>query len=409
MTPEVIEPAPGRGNVVVRLPATGVPAQPGPAGRAGLLLLSHLDVVPAEPEHWDVPPFAAEIKDGFLWGRGTLDTKGLTALEAAILIWAKRHEVPLRKDIVLAATANEESGGSWGAAWLAANRLDLIEAEAALNEGGGIGTRINGKLVYIVQTAEKSPCPVTVRALGQPGHGSMPVENNVVVTLSRALVAIGSRRLPVHITDSYRGFVNGLAASLGGLLGTAAKGLLNPRLADSVIDKLGGLSGNTGALRAMIRNTASPTVVKAGYKTNVIPGEASAEIDCRLLPGFGPADLLAELKTVLAEAGLTGTVELTAGDLSAPAMDSPAGHPLVETIAAAIARHADGAPLVPFMVPGATDGRYLRPKGIPVYGFCPMLPDEQHATAHGHNERVSLAGVRFGAKVLWDIVTAYCG
>jgi len=409
LAPQIIEPSAGRGNIIVRLPAGHDPASDPDQAIAGLLLLSHLDVVPAEPASWTWPPFAAEIEDGYIWGRGTIDTKNLTAIEAAVVIMAKRLGVPLRKDIVFAATANEESGGDWGARWLADHQLDLIRAEAAINEGGGVGVHIAGKLLYTLQTAEKAPCPVTITAAGMPGHASTPTEDNPIVTLSRALVAIGSRRLPVHITDTYRQFVETLAKCLPGPMGEAAKCLLDPNLADTMIAQVAGDPGQAATMRAMIRNTATPTVVQAGYKVNVIPGAATAQIDCRLLPGSSPTTLLAELNEVLAAAGLSGTVELSAAEVTAPSMESPFTHPLVETIAATIASRAAGASLVPFMVPGATDGRYLRPKGIPVYGFCPMPPGEEYGRAHGHDERISLAGLRFGAVTLWDIVNAYCG
>ncbi len=411
LKPEVVEPAPGRGNVVVRLKADGKPAEEAGAEGLppGLLLLSHLDVVPAEPEHWQVPPFSAEIKDGYVWGRGTLDTKGLTAFEAAVLIWAKRKGVPLARDIVFAATANEESGGGWGAHWLAQNRLDLIAADAAINEGGGVALNLAGRLVYTIQTAEKAPCPVTIRAKGRPGHASVPTDDNAVVQLSRALVAIGSRRLPVHITDTYRQLVTSMAQSIGGVVGAMAKSLLNPKLADTVIDKVAGDPIKAGAMRAMIRNTATPTVVQAGYKINVIPGEATAQIDCRLLPGFGHTEILAELNAVIAEAGLRGAVELEASPVAAPSTESAFDHPLIAHIRAAVERHSPGSPVVPLLISGATDGRHLRPKGIPTYGFSPMLPSEEYNAAHGHNERLSLATVRFAVQMLWDVVTAYCG
>ncbi|MDP2871656.1 MAG: M20/M25/M40 family metallo-hydrolase [Bacillota bacterium] len=401
---EILEPEPGRGNVVARLKADTDTATAG----KGLLLLSHLDVVPAEPDKWDVPPFSGEIRDGEVWGRGAIDMKGLAALEAAIFITVKRRGLALRRDLVLAATANEEAGGWFGARWIAENRLELVDADAAINEGGGIGLEFGGKTVYTVQTAEKAPCPVTVTAHGRPGHASVPSDDNAVVTLSRALVAIGSRRLPPKITSSFRGFVETLAASFGPVLGALARQMLNPQLAEQVIDRVTADPLKTAAFKAMIRNTATPTIVKAGYKVNVIPGAATAELDCRLLPGSSPEELVKELEDVLAAAGLAGTVKLEAARTDAPTLESPFAGELVERMADAIRTHAAGAPLVPFLMPGATDGRFLRPKGIPVYGFSPMLPGEPFGNAHGHNERIGLASIRFGAQVLWDVITGYC-
>lgn len=400
---EVLEPSPDRGSIVARL-GSGTDR-----GRQdGLLLLSHLDVVGVEPDEWEVPPFSGEIRDGMLWGRGTLDTKGLTAMQAAVMMTLKRLGISLERDLVLAATADEEAGGRWGAKWLTDHRLDLLESSAAINEGGGMGVRLGRHTFYLVQTAERATCPVTVTAKGQPGHASMPVADNAVVSLSRALVAIGSSRLPVHITGTFAQFVTALAARFGGTYAVMARQFLRPSLVDGVIERLSNDPAKTAAVRAMVRNTATPTLVDAGYKINVIPGQAQAQLDCRLLPGFGPDDLLAELGAVLDKAGLAGTVQLSAGPLNVPATESPADHELVALMRAAIAGHAGGAPLVPFLVPGATDGRHLRPKGIAVYGFSPMLPSEQGALPHAHNERISLDSLRFGTRVLWDVISAYC-
>jgi acetylornithine deacetylase/succinyl-diaminopimelate desuccinylase-like protein len=400
---QLVEPAPGRGNVIARL--TG----PSTIAGEGLLLLSHLDVVNAEPDQWQVPPFSGEIADGAIWGRGTLDTKNLTAAETAITIWLRRLGVELRREVILAATADEESGGGYGVRWLAENRLDLVRASAAINEGGGIGAALAGQIAYLVQTAEKAPCPVTVTARGVPGHASTPMDDNAVVTLSRALVAIGSRRLPVHITGTYRGFVDGLGSLLGGIRGVLAQQLLNPSLVDSIIERVAGDDPRRAAgMRAMIRNTATPTMVNAGYRINVIPGQAQAQLDCRVLPGSGSEELLSELRAVLRDAGLADKVEVSAGQLSVPTAESPFDHELVGHMRAAIGRHADGAKVVPFLVPGATDGRFLRPHGIPVYGFMPLLPSEKAEGVHGHNERLSLDSLRFAVKVLWDVISAYC-
>jgi len=399
---EIVEPEPGRGNVVARLRAP----VPEPAGH-GLLLLSHLDVVPAEPEHWEVPPFSAEIKDGAIWGRGTVDTKGLTAAETAILIAVKRRGLTLRRDLVLASTAGEETGGGPGVRWLAANRPDLLRADAALNEGGGIGFTFRGLRTYLVQTAEKLPCPVRVVASGQPGHASVPAEDNAVVNLSRALVAIGSRRLPVHITATFKRFVETIARRQG-LPALLVKQLLNPGLVDKAITRLAQDPAKRAGLGAMVRNTATPTIVNAGYKVNVIPGEASAELDCRLLPGSSSSELLDELRAVLASTGLGGKIRLEAAEAKAQPVESPASGELYGRIEAAVAAHAEGASVLPFLMPGATDGRFLRPLGMPVYGFSPALPDEPLGTAHGHNERIGLKSIRFGLRILWDVITGYC-
>ena len=302
---EIIEPSPGRGNIVARLGAQAAATTDEPRD---LLLLSHLDVVPAEPEHWTAPPFAGEVRDGFIWGRGTIDTKGLTAVQAAVMIWARRRRLALRRGIALVATADEECGGEHGARYLAAHRPELLRAAAAINEGGGQGVELAGRAVYTVQTAEKAPCPVTVIARGQPGHAAAPTGDNAVVKLSRALVAIGSRRLPARITDTFAEFVAVLATALGSDKAGLIEGLLDPSRADGVIAGLAADEGLAAAWRAMIRDTATPTVVEAGYKINVVPGQATAQVDCRLLPSSTPAGLIGQLKRILAECGLGDAV-----------------------------------------------------------------------------------------------------
>lgn len=404
---ELIEPEPGRGNLIARMCASSS-GTPESTSNDGLLLLSHLDVVGAEPDKWRVPPFSGEIVDGEIWGRGTLDTKNLTAIQAAVMILLKRLDAPLARDVILAATADEESGGRWGVRWLAENRLDLLRASAAINEGGGVAAEFGGKVVHLVQTAEKMPCPITVTATGEPGHASTPTDDNAVVTLSRALVAIGSRRLPVHITATYRSFVETLGGVIGGIRGALAQQLLNPSMVDTIIDRVAGDPRKALAMRAMIRNTATPTVVNAGYRINVIPGQAEAQLDCRLLPGSSSAEVLEELRAVLRDVGLAGKVKVEAADQDVPAVESPFDHPLVGEMRRAIANHSPGATIAPLLLPATTDGRYLRPRGIPVYGFTPLPLSEKTEGVHGHNERVGLAGFRFATGVLWDVISAYC-
>ncbi len=336
LKPEVVEPAPGRGNVVVRLKADGKPAEEAGAEGLppGLLLLSHLDVVPAEPEHWQVPPFSAEIKDGYVWGRGTLDTKGLTAFEAAVLIWAKRKGVPLARDIVFAATANEESGGGWGAHWLAQNRLDLIAADAAINEGGGVALNLAGRLVYTIQTAEKAPCPVTIRAKGRPGHASVPTDDNAVVQLSRALVAIGSRRLPVHITDTYRQLVTSMAQSIGGVVGAMAE---TSQQAGRHGHRQGGRRPDQGRGDARDDPQHSHTHGRpSGVQDQRDSRRGDRSDRLQIAPRIRAHRDPCRAECGRCRAGLRGAVELEASPVAAPSAESAFDHPLIAHIQAAI-------------------------------------------------------------------------
>ncbi|MDQ7793205.1 MAG: M20/M25/M40 family metallo-hydrolase [bacterium] len=393
---EVVEPAPGRGSVVARLRAEG--SRPEDA----LLLLSHLDVVPAEPAGWRRDPFGGELVDGEVWGRGALDTKSLTALWLTLFLKIKREKLPLRRDLIFAATADEEMGGALGVRWLVENRPELLEAGWCLNEGGGFAVELGGVTYYPFQSAEKSPCWMTLRVRGTPGHASMPRRDNAVVRLAEAVARIGRARLPFHLTGTARLFVEGLAAVQEEPMAGLIRSLLDPERADAVLDGLP--DDNLAAmLRAMLRNTASPTVLRAGEKTNVIPSIAEAQVDCRILPGQTPASIRRELLAAL-EGG--PEVELELG-LSGEPTESPVETELAASIERALARHSPGAHPVPFLVPGATDSRFLRPRGVVCYGFAPTLPDVDIRLIHGHNERIGVNTLDFALAVLADVLAGF--
>ncbi len=392
----VVEPAPGRGSIVARL-----------AGRKGggrpILLLSHLDVVPAVAADWEHHPFAGDVADGVVWGRGTLDTKGLTALWMEIFLEIKRKGVPLERDLIFAATADEEMGGTWGVGWLVENRPELLDCEFCLNEGGGSGQILAGKTLYMCQTAEKGICWTKITAHGTAGHASTPHSDNPVVHLAEALVKIGTTRLPVHVTDTFRQFVEGAAAVLPPDVAKNMPLLFADETAESVLGTLED-KHQANIIRAMSRNTACPTVLRASDKTNVIPQTATAEVDCRILPGETPESMLAEIRRILGLTGAEGekiTAELIRTSL---ATESPPDTAVTRAIKKAIAKHDPEAAVVPFLVPGGTDSRFLRPKGVACYGFCPTLPGEDEASVHGKNERVTVKSLEFGFKVLWDVV-----
>jgi acetylornithine deacetylase/succinyl-diaminopimelate desuccinylase-like protein len=394
---EVIEPAPERGSVIARLKGSGA--------KRPLLLLSHLDVVPAIAEDWKHPPFGGEILDGEIWGRGALDTKNLTAIWMTIMLEIKRRGLRLERDVVFAATADEEMGGVWGVKWLTENRPDLLDCEFALNEGGGGAVVIGGRTMYVYQTAEKGICRTGVTARGTAGHASMPHQDNPVVHLGEALHRVGANRLPMHVTETLRLFVNRVAAAVPDDLGSTVKMLLDPETTEAALAVISDPQ-HVHAFQAMLRNTACPTVIQGGSKSNVIPQTATAQIDCRILPGQTPDSLMAELRSLLGLNGQTnGRITLHL-DRSAQPTESPPDTVLTEALERAITKHDPNACIVPFLVPGSTDGRFLRPKGVVCYGFCPTLPGTADRTIHGINERVSLKTMDFGLRVLWDTV---CG
>ncbi|MGE5560575.1 MAG: M20/M25/M40 family metallo-hydrolase [Chloroflexota bacterium] len=387
---EVVEPQAGRGSVVARLQGDG--------RQRPLLLLSHIDVVPAVAKDWAHDPFGAELINGEVWGRGTQDCKNAAATWLAIMIRIKRLGLTPSRDIIFAATADEEMGGVFGARWLAENRWDLIDAEYCLNEGGGGAVSLGNKLYYTYQTGEKSVCWFRLTAKGTAGHASVPLPDNPVVVLAETVGKLGRARLPLHITPTVTDFVKGLAAAQPESQRELLLRILDPSQTEAVLAKAVGGGQHVNDFNAMLRNTATPTILRAGEKTNVIPSEAICDVDGRILPGQTADDLIREIRAVIGDA-----VQVEFNRTGTPTESDPRT-PLADAITRAIARHAPEASVVPFLVPGATDARYLRPRGMTVYGFVPTLPDVDAKTVHGVNERLPVSSFAFGVKVTWDVV-----
>lgn len=391
---ELVEPIPGRGSVVARLRGDG--------SLRPLLLLGHLDVVPADAAEWSHPPFAAEEDNGLIWGRGAVDMKKLVATWLTIILRLKAEGRSLQRDIILAATADEETGGRHGLGWLVENRPDLVDAEIALNEGGGNAISLAGQTYLTLQAGEKTSATVRLVARGVAGHASIPSPQNAVVRLAEAIVKVGQTRLPVHETKTVRTFLDRLTADLGPKLGLASGTVLPFVQVPAFVDQAVTEPFAKAALAAMISNTVTPTMVMAGQKINVIPSQAAAELDGRLLPGQTGDDLLREIRAIISNG-----IEVAMGGYL-PATESDPNTPLAATIDQVVRETLPGAQTIPFLLPATTDARYLRPRGVVVYGFDPMLPGEQVA-AHGVDERVSLASLEFGLKVLHQVVTRTAG
>jgi len=401
---EVVESAPGRGSVVGRLRSHG--QQPVYPQEPPLLLLSHLDVVPAEADKWDHDPFGGQIIAGYVWGRGTVDCKGLTAIELMALLLLARQGVPLRRDIIFAATADEETGGQAGVGWLMAHRPELLNAGWCLNEGGGEAYTIAGKTIYTVQTAEKGTVWLKLTARGPAGHGSIPRPENAVLLLARAVQTLGEADLPLHSTPTMERFLDQMADLLDrGLTGQELLHLAHNRAALRQVMPSPFLAD---MLYAMVHNTVTPTMLKAGERVNVIPSVAEGWLDGRILPGQTPEGFLEEVRAALGDL----PVELSIFRPPTLPLEAPAEGELYDAIRAAMARHAPEGMVVPFLVTGATDAKHLAPAGIRVYGFFPMREDPQASPmelAHSHNERISLENLVFGTKVLYDVLRQFCG
>lgn len=394
---KVLQSAPGRASVVARLKGDGT-LRP-------LLLLSHLDVVPADPAEWDQPPFEANVVDGYMYGRGTTDTKNLTAVELALMVTLKREGAPLKRDLILAGTADEEAGGQMGMDWLLANHPAELEAEYCINEGGGDGVKIGGRTFFTCQTGEKGVCWMKVTAHGTAGHGSMPRPDNAVLRLCAAVARAGAAKLPLRKTETVERLVEAVAAVVPRDLAETIRGVFDPAREESALSMMDGMPEIQALLRATLHDTISPTMLEAGSKANVIPGTATATLDGRIMPGQTPDAFLAEVQALL---GADVKAELL---VRSTGYESEPGSPLFDLMAQVLREHDPGSVLAPFLVPGATDGRMLAARGVKVYGFCPTRDEpgwQALEMAHARNERISLANLSFSTAVLYDVVRRFC-
>jgi acetylornithine deacetylase/succinyl-diaminopimelate desuccinylase-like protein len=387
---EVFESAPGRGNLHARLAGSG--------GGRPVILLAHLDVVPADPRSWRLPPFGGVKEHGWVHGRGALDAKGVAVVELMTLIALKRSGVPLDRDVILLGTADEETGGTAGAGWIVQHRPELLgNAEYLLTEGDHIHVRAGRKVVQVA-IAEKTPCWVKLTAHGEGGHGSTPPPQTAVTRLVRALDKLRRYRTAVRVVPAVEDYFAALAE--------LEKDPLRSRLArlEDALNDPGFFAEFTRNPRqnALIRNTITPTVLEGSLKTNVIPDEASAQLDCRLLPGERPADFLALLRDVIAD----DTIRVQPL-LSFPASSSDPDSGLMAAVRKLAASELGGAPVVPSVITGFTDSHYFREKGVASYGFVPfVLREEDERTVHGVNERVSIENLRDGVRRLVALLRA---
>ena len=395
--PVVLDSAPSRGNVVARFKGSGeIPP---------LLLLSHLDVVPAEPENWEHDPFSGEVVDGMVWGRGALDMKSIVVMQLMTMLLLKRSDVALKQDVIFAATADEEAGGIYGAGFLVDNHPELIRAEYALSEFGGFPVELGGKRIYLCQVAEKGICWMRLRARGTPGHGSMPHSDNAVVKLARAVEHLGRACLPLHRTEAVVAMVEGMARALGGVKGAALRLLLSPTFGSLALSLFIRDLRMRDYFRALLHNTVSPTVLRAGGKTNVIPSQAEAELDGRILPG---QDLKSFKKELLKIIGPDFELEPL---VIAPPLETSYRTPLFEAFRRGLRGYDPDCAVVPMMMSGGTDAKHLARLKIPCYGFSPMrLPREMDflGMIHGHNERIPIDALAFGVQSLYQVVLDFC-
>jgi acetylornithine deacetylase/succinyl-diaminopimelate desuccinylase-like protein len=391
---ERYESEPGRPNLVARVKGRGE-APP-------LLLQGHVDVVTTANQDWRRPPFGGDIIDGYLWGRGALDMKSGVAMMVATLLRAEERG-GAAGDLVLAVLADEEAGGLCGARWLVETHPELFAGiRHAIGESGGVALHLGGRRFYPIMVSEKRGCQMLVTLRGSGGHGSIPAHGGAMAKLGQLLTKLDGSRLPVHITTPVRHQLEAMRDALDEPLKGRIGALLDPVRTDAA---LGGLGPLSRGLDACLHNTVNATIVSGGLKVNVIPSEVRVQLDGRLLPGFGPEDMLEELRTVI---GPGPDIAVTLVGPAQPEVDLSQFD-----LFASVLKEADpGCVPVPSLVTGGTDARHFARLGIRTYGFLPLnVPPDFNSspTIHAADERVPVTALEFGADCVFEAAMRYRG
>ena len=403
---EVIESAPGRGNIISRLKGEK-------SSTPSLLLLSHLDVVPSQDlDKWDVPPFSGEFKDGFIWGRGALDCKGTAVPQLMTYIKLHREGYKPKGDIVFAATADEESGGHYGPGWLVENKFDTIKADNVVTEGGGQLLPIKTNTPnYVIQISEKGVFWTRLKIRGVAGHGSMPgaPKDQAIVKMAKIVDKIAKYKAPIIVQDIFRDTVNAMDLP--------AKWLVKRIFTSKRLIPLGMWLANKimkedvgSIMYPLVQNKITPTIIRSGDKVNNVPGLCEVSLDIRMLPGFDREDVNKEIEKILGKK-LFQEVELEVIQ-NQPGGLTPTGTEFYRKIGETIGTMDPGAKLIPILSPGSTDMLHFRKKGIQAYGFVPMkmgdIPAKEFASlAHGYNERISVDNLIYATRFFYNLSLKY--
>ncbi len=382
-----------RPNLVTRLRGRG--------DKPPLLIYGHVDVVTVSGQEWRYPPFEGRRVDGFVWGRGALDMKGGVAMMLAAILRVCAQNIKPTGDIIFAALSDEEAGGDLGAGYLVENHADYFSGtKYAIGEFGGFSMHVGSRCFYPVMVAEKQACWIKGLIKGPAGHGAMPMRGGAMASLGRILRLLDRHRLPVHITPVTRQMIETMALHLGFPSGLLLRGLLRPGLTDLILKLLG---DKVSHFDPLLHNTVNATIVNGGKKVNVIPSEIEVQLDGRILPGFGPDDFLAELKTVVGD-----DIDFEIEHYDAFHREPDMG--LFDTLSSILKElDTDGIPL-PMMLPGVTDGRLFAKLGIQTYGFLPMrLPPEFNFSKliHAADERIPEDALNFGADAIFRLIERY--
>ena len=367
------------------------------------MLTGHLDVVSVERDRWTHDPFGGELIDGFIWGRGALDMKSQVAAELAVILALAKQDVQLDRDILLVAFADEEAGGELGASWLWENRRDLIDAEYAINEGGGSPLIVNGQTFYLCQSGEKGASRLRITARAQPGHASIPLDDTAMRRLGGALVSLHEWQPETVLTDPVRLMLETIAPALADEKRAAVATILGKPSWEALAAL--GLDDDTNLmLRATTRDTAVPTIVHGGHRINVIPSEIVLDVDGRILPGTDPDEWRQRVQAVVGDEVEVELLSREHGIMADPAS------PLFDAIAETMAAMDPGSAVAPYLVSGGTDARNI--PEVKVYGFFPHPPSERTALyttlVHGHDERIAVEDLAFATRFLYQLVTRFC-
>lgn len=384
--------AQSHGRLSLRAVLPGDPPQAGP-----LVLLNHTDVVPVERDGWEEAPFAGLVKDGVIWGRGTLDMKGMGIMELMAVLLIRRLGIPHKRDIVFLAVADEEAGSAYGVEFLAKHHPEALDAEYVINEGGWGTTEVMGvrRPAFNCAVSEKGPFWVKLTTEGRPGHGSVPHDNNALDRLVRAL----------HRVQEWQPFLQEGRSVVPELAEFFARAHDAGYMADEPTEeKIIRIGDENPLIRAITSNTISLTTARAGVKHNVIPATAEATLDCRLLPGVDSQAFLEELRRVIDDEQVR--IETLLDSNTPP---SPIDTELMAAIEQVVRDHVEDAVVLPSVSAGFTDSRVFRRLGITAYGFIPVLLEPLEAAAiHGHNERLSIDNLRLGCQMLFEVVRRVC-
>jgi acetylornithine deacetylase/succinyl-diaminopimelate desuccinylase-like protein len=393
----LFQPAPGRGALVARIRGDG--------SKQPVLIMGHMDVVGVERDHWSVDPFAAEVKDGYLYGRGAIDDKGMLAANLETMLLLKRNVIDrggtLSRDVIFVANSDEEQSGEWGMGWLIKHHPELIKAEIALNEGGR--TRIvGGRRLYVaVQNTEKVPHTVTLTARGPGGHASIPLAGNAILRLGRALAKIGDYKEPVQVNPTTRQFFSELsrvwpvAAERKAMADVASTDTRRVQRGARMLERI-------PVFDAVLRNGISATILQGGIRTNVIPTEATAKLNVRTLPGQSIDGVVRRLKSVVNDS----LVDITVTDRGEDSPASDFHSPMFTAIRESVAALDPSMTVVPYLSTGATDSARLRKWGMQAFGLLPFpMNQDDEDRMHGNDERVPLASLDFGTRMIYGAVS----